>query len=69
MNLDEIFQGIKEAINDEREQQKKYRNFIKKANDEEVKALFEQLLEDEIEHENLLRSRYLALKNYWDNRT
>lgn len=61
--MEEILQGIKDAIKEEKAQQEKYRKLKDKAEDENVKALFEQLIKDEIGHEKLLRSRYEALKS------
>ncbi len=61
--MEEILKGIKDAIEEEKAQQEKYRKLKDKAEDKNVKALFEQLIKDEIGHEKLLRSRYKALKS------
>jgi len=61
--MEEILQGIKDAIEEEIVQQEKYRKLKDKADDANVKALFKQLIKDEIGHEKLLRSRYKALKS------
>jgi rubrerythrin len=58
-----ILNGIKDAINDEVAAQKKYKELKEQATDKKVKALFKQLIEDEKNHEKILRSRFQAIKN------
>lgn len=58
----EVLKAIEEAINDEQEAQRKYRELKEQAEDEEARKLYEQLISDEKEHEKILRSRYQALK-------
>ncbi|MCK8824962.1 ferritin family protein [Fuchsiella alkaliacetigena] len=60
--MEEVLEGILEAIEDEQAAQKKYKKLKAQADTEEAKALFEQLIKDEIRHEELLKSRYEALK-------
>lgn len=60
--MDVILEGLKDAIEDEVSAQKKYKVLKEKAEDDKLKALFEQLIEDEEEHEKILRSRYQAVK-------
>ncbi|TDO85262.1 rubrerythrin [Halanaerobium saccharolyticum] len=62
--MDPVLEGILEAIDDEIAAQKKYQNLKEQTADEKAKALFEQLIKDEIGHEKLLRSRYEALKDH-----
>ena len=57
-----ILKKIEEAIEDEREAQKKYAELKKQAENEKIKSLYEQLIQDEKKHEETLRSRYQALK-------
>ncbi|MFW6266012.1 MAG: ferritin family protein [Halanaerobiales bacterium] len=65
--MDEILEGLQEAIEDEIAAQEKYKKLKKKTTDERAKAVFEQLIKDEKGHEKLLRSRYEALKKMSDN--
>lgn len=58
----ELLESIKEAIKDEQEAQKKYKKLRDASDDEKTKALYEQLIADEKNHEKVLRSRYQALK-------
>ena len=62
--MDIVLEGILEAIEDEIEAQEKYKKLKEQTDDEKAKALFEQLVKDEISHEELLRSRYEALKSH-----
>lgn len=64
--MDEVLDGILLAIEEEIAAQKTYQNLKDQAEDKKIKALFEQLVKDEKEHEKLLRSRYEALKNNLD---
>ena len=61
--MKEVLEGILEAIEDEKEAQKKYKRLKEQSDNKKAKALFDQLIKDEVEHERLLRSRYKALKS------
>lgn len=61
--MEKVLEGIQEAIEDEIQAQNKYKHLKEQSEDERAKALFEQLIEDEKDHEKLLRSRYEALKS------
>lgn len=65
--MKEILQGIKEAISDELDAQKKYSQLKEQSESEEAKSLYEQLVQDEKRHEKLLRSRYQAIKQSLEN--
>ena len=58
--MQEILDGILEAIEDEIRAQNHYRILSKKAEDPKVKKFFEQLKVDEENHEKALRTRYEA---------
>ncbi|MBM7556754.1 ferritin family protein [Halanaerobacter jeridensis] len=60
--MDIILEGIETAIEEEIADQKKYKKLKEKADDQKLKALFEQLIQDEEKHEEILRSRYEAVK-------
>lgn len=65
--MDIILEGIKDAIEDEISAQKKYKALKKETDDDKLKALFEQLIKDEKEHEKILKSRYKAVKKIREN--
>ncbi|MFZ7104146.1 MAG: ferritin family protein [Peptococcaceae bacterium] len=56
--MQEILEGILEAIEDEIRAQKHYQMLAEKSKDPKVKNFFEQLRIDEKNHEKGLRSRY-----------
>ncbi len=58
--MKEVLDWILEAIEDEVEAQKRYKNLAEKVEDPKAKKFFEQLRLDEEEHERVLRSRYEA---------
>lgn len=58
--MQEILEGILEAIHDEMRAQKHYQKLAEKAEDPKVKKFFEQLRMEEENHEKILRSRYEA---------
>lgn len=58
--MQEILDGILEAIEDEIQAQKHYQMLSEKADDPKVKKFFEQLRVDEENHEKSLRTRYEA---------
>jgi Rubrerythrin. len=58
--MQEILNGILEAIEDEINAQKHYQLLADKADDPKVKKFFEQLKMDEENHEKVLRTRYEA---------
>lgn len=58
--MQEILEGILEAIEDEIRAQKNYQRLADKAKDPGVRKFFEQLKLEEIEHERVLRTRYEA---------
>lgn len=60
--MQEILDGILEAIEDEIKAQKHYQNLSEKAGDPKVKKFFEQLKKDEENHEKELRTRYDAFE-------
>lgn len=60
--MQQILDGILEAIEDEVRSQKHYKELAEKADDTKVKKFFEQLSLEEKNHEKILRSRYEALK-------
>lgn len=64
--MEEVLKGILLAIDEEVAAQKMYKKLKKETDNEKAKALFNQLIEDEKNHERLLRSRYQALKNSLD---
>ncbi|MFO7819816.1 MAG: ferritin family protein [Halanaerobacter sp.] len=65
--MDIILEGIKDAIEDEISAQKKYKVLKEETDDDKLKALFEQLIKDEKEHEKILKSRYKAVKKIREN--
>jgi rubrerythrin len=60
--LQQILDGILEAIEDEIRAQKHYQALAEKADDPKVRKFFEQLRTDEEGHEQALRSRYEAFE-------
>lgn len=58
--MQQILDGILEAIEDEIKAQKHYQMLADKAEDPKVKKFFEQLRMDEEDHEKVLRTRYEA---------
>jgi rubrerythrin len=58
--MQQILDGILEAIEDEIRAQKHYQMLANRAEDPKVKKFFEQLKEDEKNHERALRIRYEA---------
>ena len=60
--MDEIMEGIKRAIEDERKAQGEYKKLRDQTDDHQAKQFFQQLIEDEKKHERLLLSRYEALQ-------
>lgn len=60
--MEEILEGILEAIKDEVHAQKHYKMLAEKAEDPKVKKFFEQLRLDEENHEKSLRTRYEAFE-------
>ncbi len=58
--MQQILDGILEAIEDEIKAQKRYQILAERAEDPKVKKFFEQLRIDEENHENVLRNRYEA---------
>jgi len=60
--MQQILEGILEAIEDEIRAQKHYQMLAEKADDPKVKKFFEQLKSDEENHEKALRTRYEAFE-------
>lgn len=60
--MQQILDGILEAIEDEIRAQKHYKMLSEKADDPKVKKFFEQLSIDELNHEKALRTRYEAFE-------
>lgn len=58
--MQQILEGILEAIEDEIRAQKHYKMLADKAEDPEVRKFFEQLRIEEENHEKILRNRYEA---------
>ncbi len=58
--MQQILDGILEAIEDEIKAQKHYGALSEKVEDPKLKKFFEQLKMDEVNHERILRSRYEA---------
>ena len=58
--MEQILNGILEAIEDERKAQKHYQFLAEMAEDPKVKKFFEQLKSDEEGHEKILLTRYEA---------
>lgn len=58
--MQEILEGILEAIEDEIRAQRNYKSLAEKAKDPGVRKFFEQLKLEEEEHERVLRTRYEA---------
>lgn len=58
--MQQILDGILEAIEDEIKAQKHYQMLAERAEDPKVKKFFEQLKADEENHERILRTRYEA---------
>jgi len=58
--MEQILNGILEAIEDERKAQKHYQFLAEMAEDPKVKKFFEQLKSDEEGHEKILLARYEA---------
>lgn len=59
---EELLGILESAIQDEVESQKKYQMALGEAKLPESKALFEQLIQAEADHERLLRERYAEIK-------
>lgn len=53
---------LEEAIEDERMSAARYRHGAKLALDPELKAMFEKLVADEIQHEKVLKDQYYEIK-------
>ncbi|MGM0548733.1 MAG: ferritin family protein [Bacillota bacterium] len=66
--MDPVLAGILEAIDEEIAAQKKYQQLKSQTDDEMAQALFDQLIKDEKGHERLLRSRYEALKDHFEEK-
>lgn len=60
--MEEILDGILEAIEDEIRAQNHYKMLAEKSEDPNVKKIFEQLRIDEENHEKILRNRYEAFQ-------
>lgn len=60
IDMNQILEGILEAIEDEIRAQKHYAMLAERAEDPEVKKFFEQLKMEEENHEKILRNRYEA---------
>ena len=60
--MQQILDGILEAIEDEIKAQKHYQMLAEKAEDPKVRKFFEQLKMDEENHEKALRTRYEAFE-------
>jgi len=60
--MQQILDGILEAIEDEIRAQKRYQTMADNSEDPMVKKFFEQLVKDEEGHEKALRSRYEAFE-------
>lgn len=58
--MQQILNGILEAIEDEMNAQKHYQMLAEMAEDPKVRKFFEQLRMDEENHEKILRTRYEA---------
>jgi Rubrerythrin. len=58
--MQQILEGILEAIEDEVRAQKHYQMLADRAEDPKVKKFFEQMKMDEENHEKNLRTRYEA---------
>lgn len=58
--MQQILEGILEAIDDEIKAQKRYQLLAERTEDPKVKKFFEQLRIDEENHEKVLRNRYEA---------
>ncbi len=58
--MQQILEGILDAIEDEIRAQNHYQMLAEKAKDPKVKKFFEQLKKDEENHEHALRTRYEA---------
>lgn len=60
--MEQILEGILEAIEDEIRAQKHYKMLAEKVEDTKVKKFFLQLMLDEENHEKVLRTRYESFK-------
>ena len=60
--MQQILEGILEAIEDEVRAQNHYQVLAEQAEDPKVKKFFEQLRLDEENHEKMLRTRYEAFQ-------
>lgn len=58
----DIFGALEKAIEAEKKAQQSYKDAIELAEDAETRALFEQLVRWESDHETLLRNRLETLK-------
>ncbi|MDF2548542.1 MAG: Rubrerythrin [Anaerosolibacter sp.] len=58
--MQQILDGILEAIKDEIKAQKHYQILAERTEDPKIKKFFEQLRMDEENHEKVLRTRYEA---------
>ncbi|RCW49780.1 MULTISPECIES: ferritin family protein [unclassified Halanaerobium] len=50
--MNKVLEGILEAIDDEIAAQEKYRKLKEQTDDKKAEALFDQLIKNEISHEN-----------------
>ena len=62
--MDIILEGIKEAIQEEIDAQEKYKRLKEEADEQKLKALFDQLIKDEEEHEEILSIIFLSPISY-----
>jgi len=60
--MQQILEGILEAIEDEVRAQNHYKMLAEKVEDPKVKNFFEQLRMDEENHEKMLKTRYEAFQ-------
>ena len=60
--MQQILEGILEAIEDEIKAQNRYQILAERAEDPKVRKFFEQLRIDEENHEKVLRDRYEAFE-------
>jgi rubrerythrin len=59
---DDLLAILDGAIADERAAQEKYREGLERCADPEACRMFEQLLHEELAHERVLQTRYVAVK-------
>ncbi|MBI4446618.1 MAG: hypothetical protein HY645_12000 [Acidobacteria bacterium] len=64
-NRTAILQALKEAVNRERSAKEFYEKRVSEASDPEVRAIYDQLYQEEIDHEMQLTAKFKGLCKKW----